>query len=167
MWHGAEWSFVIWGLMHGIAMMINRFMKERGISINKLLGSITTFIFINIAWVFFRAVDTSEAITLIKKLSAGGWTGISADIYESFSKVVEISVIQRFSIALGMETYEGAFAIIAIVIIMLIALIPRKNTKVLADVMIPNKKNMLMTAILFVWCLCSFSGVTNYIYWNF
>ena len=97
----------------------------------------------------------------------GGWTGISPNIYESFSKVVEVSVIQRLSIALGMETYEGAFAIIAIVIIMLITLIPRKNTKELADVMIPNNKNMLITAILFVWCICSFSGVTNYIYWNF
>ena len=167
LWHGAEWSFVIWGLMHGLAMLLNRFMKEHGISINKLLGSITTFIFVNIAWVFFRAADTSETITLIKKLSAGGWTGISPNIYESFSKVVEVSVIQRLSIALGMETYEGAFAIIAIVIIMLITLIPRKNTKELADVMIPNNKHMLITAILFVWCICSFSGVTNYIYWNF
>ena len=116
---------------------------------------------------FFRAVDTSEAITLIKKLSAGGWTGISPNIYESFSKVVEISVIQRLSIVLGMESYEGAFAIIAIIIMLLIALIPRKNTKTLSEVMIPNNKNMLVTAILFVWCLCSFSGVTNYIYWNF
>ena len=167
LWHGAEWSFVIWGLMHGIAMLISRFLKERSISINKVLGSITTFIFVNVAWVFFRAADTSEAITLIKKLSAGGWTGISPNINESFSKVVEVSVIQRLSIALGMEIYEGAFAIIAIVIIMLITLIPRKNTKALSDEMIPNKKNTLVTAILFVWCLCSFSGVTNYIYWNF
>ena len=167
LWHGAEWSFVIWGLMHGLAMLLNRFMKEHGININKLLGSITTFIFVNIAWVFFRAGDTSEAIMLIQKLFAGGWVGISPDIYESFSKIVEISVIQRVSIALGMETYEGAFAIIAIVIMLLIALIPRKNTKTLSDVMIPNKNNMLVTAILFVWCLCSFSGVTNYIYWNF
>ena len=167
LWHGAEWSFVIWGLMHGLAMLLNRFMKEHGISINKLLGSITTFIFVNIAWVFFRAADTSEAITLIKKLSAGGWTGISPNIYESFSKVVEVSVIQRLSIALGMETYEGAFAIIAIIIMLLIALIPRKNTKSLSEVMIPNNKHMLITTILFVWCICSFSGVTNYIYWNF
>lgn len=167
LWHGAEWSFVIWGLMHGIAMLIGRFLKERSININKVLGSITTFILVNIAWVFFRAGDTSEAITLIQKLSAGGWMGISPDIYESFSKVVEISVIQRFSIALGMESYEGAFVIIAIIIMLLIALIPRKNTKIMSDVMIPNNKNMLVTAVLFVWCLCSFSGVTNYIYWNF
>ena len=93
--------------------------------------------------------------------------GISPDIYESFSKVVEISVIQRFSIALGMESYEGAFVIIAIIIMLMIVFIPRKNTKTLSEMMIPNSKNMLVTSILFVWCLCSFSGVTNYIYWNF
>ena len=80
---------------------------------------------------------------------------------------MEISVIQRLSIALGIESYEGAFAIIAIIIMLLIALIPRKNTKTLSEVMIPNNKNMLVTSVLFVWCLCSFSGVTNYIYWNF
>ena len=150
LWHGAEWSFVIWGLMHGIAMLISRFLKERSININKVLGSITTFIFVNIAWVFFRAGDTSEAIMLIQKLFAGGWMGISPDIYESFSKVVEISVIQRFSIALGMESYEGAFVIIAIIIMLMIVFIPRKNTKTLSEMMIPNSKNMLVTSILFV-----------------
>ena len=167
LWHGAEWSFVIWGLMHGIAMLISRLLRETGIKINKIIGSIVTFVFVNLAWVFFRAADTKEALTLISKLFLGGWTGISPDIYESFSKVVEVSVIQRLSIALSMESYEGAFVIIAIIIIMLIVLIPRRNTKIMSDEMIPGNKNMLTTAVLFVWCLCSFSGVTNYIYWNF
>ena len=148
-------------------MLINRLPKETGIKINKIIGSIVTFVFVNIAWVFFRAVDTKEAFALLQKLFSGGWMGISPDIYESFSKVAEVSVIQRLSIALSMESYEGAFVIIAIIIIMLIALIPRKNTKTLSDEMIPDNKKMLATAMLFVWCLCSFSGVNNYIYWNF
>lgn len=167
LWHGAEWSFVIWGLMHGIAMLINRLLRETGIKINKIIGSTVTFVFVNLAWVFFKAADTKEALTLISKLFLGGWTGISPDIYESFSKVVEVSIIQRLSIVLSMESYEGAFVIIAIIIIMLIALIPCRNTKIMSDEMIPGNKNMLTTAVLFVWCLCSFSGVNNYIYWNF
>ena len=167
LWHGAEWSFVIWGLMHGVAMLISRLLKEIGIRINNVFGSIVTFVFVNIAWVFFRAADTTEALSLIHKLFEGGWMGISANIYEVFSKVVEISVIQRLCIALRLETFEGLFVIIAIVVMLLIALVPWKNTKALAEEMIPDNKTMMVTGVLFVWCLCSFSGVTNYIYWNF
>ena len=84
-WHGSGWGFVIWGSLHGMAMMVHRiymlmykkldsaslyvrFMQTR---IYILLCWILTFNFINIAWVFFRAENVQGAINLLQGMFCG------------------------------------------------------------------------------------------------
>ena len=84
-WHGAGWGFVIWGSLHGVAMVVHRiymlfykkldsaslyvrFMQTR---IYILLCWILTFNFINIAWVFFRAENLQGAVNLLKGMFFG------------------------------------------------------------------------------------------------
>ena len=65
-WHGAGWTFVIWGILHGTALAVHRIWKIMGLKMNSFWGSITTFMFINFAWVFFSSVTVKEAVTRIK-----------------------------------------------------------------------------------------------------
>ncbi len=60
-WHGASWMFVIWGAMHGFAIVIHRIWNELGFKLNKYLAWFITFNFINITWIFFRAKDLASA----------------------------------------------------------------------------------------------------------
>jgi len=64
-WHGAGWTFVFWGFLHGIALVMHRFWKKLGFTMPKLLAWFITFNFINIAWVFFRAKEWDDAIKVI------------------------------------------------------------------------------------------------------
>lgn len=61
LWHGATWMFVIWGAMHGAALVIHRFWKRLGKPMHPALAWSTTFIFINATWVFFRAKTFDDA----------------------------------------------------------------------------------------------------------
>ena len=54
-WHGAGWTFIFWGLLHGIALVIHRIWSLFGLSMNRVVAWVITFNFVNIAWVFFRA----------------------------------------------------------------------------------------------------------------
>jgi len=65
-WHGAGWTFVFWGFMHGMALAIHRLWKSLGFTMPKILGWFITFNFVNIAWVFFRAKEWEDAIKVIK-----------------------------------------------------------------------------------------------------
>jgi len=65
-WHGAGWTFVFWGFLHGLALVIHRFWKALGFTMPKLLAWFITFNFINIAWVFFRAKEWDDAIKVLK-----------------------------------------------------------------------------------------------------
>ena len=61
LWHGANWMFIIWGALHGGALVLHRFWSGRGWSMPKPLAWLVTFLFINVTWVFFRAKDMDDA----------------------------------------------------------------------------------------------------------
>ena len=68
-WHGAGWTFVFWGFLHGLALVIHRFWKKLGFNLPTLLAWFITFNFINIAWVFFRAKEWKDAIKVLHSMT--------------------------------------------------------------------------------------------------
>jgi D-alanyl-lipoteichoic acid acyltransferase DltB (MBOAT superfamily) len=85
LWHGAAWTYVIWGAIHGTYQIIgNLTIKSR----NRLLGRmklsekslpvvifrrIGVFILVCFAWLFFRANSMADAVVLLKSLFVTGW----------------------------------------------------------------------------------------------
>ena len=85
LWHGAAWTFVIWGAMHGVFQIIGTLTwKKRNALLGKVglsqrsLGVVLvrrffTFVLVSFAWLFFRANSMSDAAALLKKLFVTGW----------------------------------------------------------------------------------------------
>jgi len=71
LWHGADWSFVLWGMLHGAAQVVERICKGK-IRVPKWLGFVLTFSFINVTWVFFRADSIGQAFSLFGRMLHGG-----------------------------------------------------------------------------------------------
>jgi alginate O-acetyltransferase complex protein AlgI len=81
-WHGANWTFIAWGALHGFYLVFALFTKgvrekvanTLGITkfptVNNTLNIITTFILVNIAWVFFRAVNIHDALYIVRKFTS-------------------------------------------------------------------------------------------------
>ncbi len=72
LWHGAATRFVIWGGLHGLALAVERFWKERfpappGI-FRKMLGWVWTFTFVCFCWMFFRASDLATVQTMLSQI---------------------------------------------------------------------------------------------------
>lgn len=77
LWHGANWTFVFWGALHGIYLVINhafqvitlKYQATSGLSLFlKLSGWMITFLAVVIAWVFFRSTSFTSAVTLLKSM---------------------------------------------------------------------------------------------------
>ncbi len=68
LWHGAGWTFVLWGGLHGIFLMINHQWKRLNITLPKLLNWALTFLCVVICWVFFRAENFEDAWNIIKAM---------------------------------------------------------------------------------------------------
>ncbi len=65
-WHGAGWTFVFWGFLHGAAIVAQRLWRKTGLKLNPVMAWIVTFNFVNIAWIFFRAKEWQDAIKVLK-----------------------------------------------------------------------------------------------------
>lgn len=73
LWHGANYTFVFWGLLHGLALCVHKvYMKLRKNKKENVIGSaisvIFTYIFVCICWVFFRAESFSVAVDVLSKM---------------------------------------------------------------------------------------------------
>jgi alginate O-acetyltransferase complex protein AlgI len=72
LWHGASWMFVLWGGLHGLALIIHRAWKQVGLELNDVLSWFITFNFVNFTWVFFRAKEFPDAIRVLKGMVGMG-----------------------------------------------------------------------------------------------
>lgn len=77
LWHGANWTYIIWGLLHGMALVIHKvWMKVSGSSgkhhstLSNIISIIATFLFINFCWIFFRADSVQNAFEIIHRIVA-------------------------------------------------------------------------------------------------
>lgn len=77
LWHGANWTFVFWGGLHGLAQILeNTFVRllpnqTKSNGIRKCLNTILVFIFCNFAWIFFRADTMEQAVYFIAHMFDG------------------------------------------------------------------------------------------------
>ncbi len=70
LWHGASWTFVIWGGMHGVALVLRQefvHLTKLRFKLPKILGWFFTINFVCIAWIFFRAESLPVAISILEK----------------------------------------------------------------------------------------------------
>jgi alginate O-acetyltransferase complex protein AlgI len=74
LWHGASWNFVIWGLIHGLGLVLEKefsrlgvVVKEAGIGV--ILRRICTFHFVCLAWIFFNADSLQTSVEYLKSFS--------------------------------------------------------------------------------------------------
>lgn len=67
LWHGANWTYIIWGGIHGIAQVVENHLNiKRNSKVAKLIWWMIIFVFCNIAWVFFRAETIEDACYVLK-----------------------------------------------------------------------------------------------------
>jgi alginate O-acetyltransferase complex protein AlgI len=69
LWHGASWNFVLWGLFHGIFLVVEHILKEwKLIRIPQVLSALITFTLVTLLWVPFRSADLVETISSVRRL---------------------------------------------------------------------------------------------------
>jgi alginate O-acetyltransferase complex protein AlgI len=105
LWHGASWTFVIWGGVHGLLLAVNHGWKTLPISRARILQSRAarvlavglTFLAVTVAWVPFRSASFDQMLTMLSILSGG-----SASFAENFSSV------KGFVYAQSVGTFGGS-----------------------------------------------------------
>lgn len=70
-WHGANWTFMVWGMIHGLLQIVEKMLGLHNIACQgwlKIIRIIITFLMVNFAWIFFRMPSLSDAIAVCEKI---------------------------------------------------------------------------------------------------
>ncbi len=80
-WHGAGWTYIVWGALHGAASVVNRLWKRAGRPLPNWIAVPLTFFFVNLFWVFFRADSVEKACGIIRAM----FTGFQLQLTQNFT----------------------------------------------------------------------------------
>ena len=108
LWHGAGWTFLAWGALHGLALASNHVWRRAGWTMPSPLGWLLTMLLVVVGWVFFRAQDFSAAFSMLKAmagLQVGKGTTIALSEWNLglIAAAVSISVLGPTSQALAFD----------------------------------------------------------------
>jgi alginate O-acetyltransferase complex protein AlgI len=160
-WHGAGWTFVVWGLIHGIATVTHRLWKSANFKMNKLLAWIITFNFINFSMVFFRASSFEDVYKILK-----GMIGLEGIVFPSI-----IYKLLPFSSSMNSPDKElsltDGITSVKFLIFGFILILCFKNSSQLKDKYKANWFYFLFTISLLLISILYLTRESEFIYFNF
>ncbi|MBO5870161.1 MAG: MBOAT family protein, partial [Clostridia bacterium] len=151
-WHGANWTFIFWGLCHGAFCVITRAFKNFFEKIPKLINWLMTFVFVNIMWVFFRADTMNDAFALIKSIFIQS-NGLSSSLIQPIISAEWKFIASQIGF-LGVNTH---LILLAYIIVPFIIMLCCKNVNQNLACLKPTFSTALMISILLTLCIISFA----------
>jgi D-alanyl-lipoteichoic acid acyltransferase DltB (MBOAT superfamily) len=159
-WHGAGWTFIIWGFLHGLASVIYRWWSRRGYSMPKWLAWFITFQFVNAAWVLFRAETIPQAIAILKAMFGMGKIELPTRVARVLEPIFNVNLLPD-----GPMLYTSTSVIL--IIIGLIIATTRKNSFEMLDRFKPTNLNMVFIVIISIVSILQLGKVSEFLYFNF
>lgn len=162
LWHGAGWTFLVWGGLHGLAQIAERLWGRGRERLPAALRWALTFAFVNLAWVFFRAPDLGAALKLLN-------TALTADFRPPASWLAEGLLSKEASALLLFfpRLNTAALRIGAVFAGALTVSFWPRNAVGEMDSFRPTVWRLVLLTLAAAWTVLSFSGVTTFIYSNF
>ncbi|WP_199617566.1 MBOAT family O-acyltransferase [Paenibacillus alkalitolerans] len=143
-WHGAGWTFVMWGFLHGFALVGHRAWSKLNIAMPRPFAWFLTFMFVNVTWVFFRADTFGDALKVLRGMF--GFNGIDI-LYKLHSPSVVLT--------LAGGAIAAAIALLA------------PNTNELFAKFRPAPWQAAVVAAAAVLALLHFNRISEFLYFNF
>lgn len=164
LWHGASWNFILWGVLHGIGVCLNRALKNIHLYLARPLatfgGWFLTFTFVCIGWVLFRAPTLESAVSFLYGMFGGS----------SFINTAAFSVtsMQAFLPALLKNLLpDGSLFAIPKLLVALTFAIFFKNSNQMVDDFTPTIQTLFMTLVCFISALLLMTTYSEFLYFNF
>lgn len=155
LWHGAGWLFLLWGFLHGAASVAYRLCRRQYDALHPALQWMLTFLFVTVAWVFFRATSLADAANILRAMFA-----------MDFGPIRD-SITSAFALPGGIKAVYNPLYMMAWYALSLFACLGLRNTYEKTMDFRPTLLNALSTVALILLVTLSLSRVSVFLYFNF
>ena len=165
-WHGAGWTFIIWGLLHGAASVFLRIIKKyTKLQFPFLFSWFVTFLFIVLARVYFRSDTVEQAHHMFGTLFTPDWASVSAFLSTPSELFAQAAAIDVFNVPLN----TPAILVVGLVLMLVICFFAKNSIELLEQFTFSWRQIWFMQflAILLFITLFFVKKSSVFIYFNF
>ena len=166
LWHGADWSFVVWGLLHGLFSVMTRLLNKPISGLPRWFNWLITFAFLNVTWLFFRADNMTEAMEMLRIVCSGTFGPMHEALLEVFN-IVEVVLPVQWILNVSLTAVCPWLMPVLLYAGTMLCVLFAPNAHERMERFAPSFGTMAVTVILLVWCIFSLSGVSTFLYFNF
>ncbi|NJO77659.1 MAG: MBOAT family protein [Cyanobacteria bacterium RM1_2_2] len=149
LWHGAGWTFVFWGGLHGSYLVINHWWRKRNIPMPAFAAWGITFVAVLISWVFFRAASFADAATLLQAMI--GMNGI--ELPSAFPSVL------HWGAEIGVK--------LGVLAVLLVCVLRLPNAQEIVQLFKPRLEWVVIISVIATASLLSLNQVSEFLYFQF
>ena len=164
-WHGAAWTFVVFGFLQGVAIVLNHIFRKLKFSMHPVLGWLLTFHFFSFSLVIFRSLHWQDAIKVYQ-----GMLGLSGvELWASVTTLFQAQPYWYFAFVRGLEQKNVLATITCLALLVYglvhVALFPNSNT--LADRFTYSWRHLAAMLCLLLSSIMLLSNPSEFIYFQF
>lgn len=165
-WHGANWTFILWGVLNGTGILLERIFANLLNKVPRIIRKMATYCFFTLTLVLFRSESLKQSWQMFHNFFEIGDGQIHTEITESFNKIIEVSVIGHLGLKKLIETYPWLLLVIFIVVVLLACQVMRNTQEKVKDGQYGTRK-IVTTVVLLTWSILSLSEISEFLYYNF
>lgn len=166
LWHGAAWTFVLWGLIHGLFNLLDKHIGKIYEKIPKNIRVVITFGVVTICWSLFRATSFGTAKMLWHQVFEQDFGGVYDPIIEYFNELISTTFLYRLGFNVIINKYQGFF-VYGFIMLLLLAVFFMKNTQEKVEEFSYSNKKIVTITFLMMISIISLSQVSEFLYFNF
>lgn len=163
-WHGANWTFVVWGLLHGLAEVVTRRFRNTWSRIPGVIQWFLTFGFVSFAFLIFRADTLEQAYIMFRKVAKLEALYITPVMLEGLT-LPEMRHLEALLCPGGLPGGEGTVHFVLFLLIVMGVTLGAGNCQ--EKEFLCNKRNLAATVGMLTWTIVSLSEISTFLYFNF
>ncbi len=163
-WHGANWTFVVWGLLHGLAEVLTRRFRNTWSRLPGILQWFLTMTFVSFAFLIFRADTLEQAYIMFRKVARVESLHVTPVMLEGLT----LPEIRHLVELLRIDAVPGVKGLIPLTLFLGAVLYAALGTQNCQEKeFVCSKKNLAATIGMLAWSVVSLSGISTFLYFNF
>lgn len=163
LWHGANWTFIVWGILHGLFSVFTRYKKDYFEKLHPVCSWMILFLFLNLTWTIFRADTLRDVYLLMKQMCYLPFGQAAPEILSVFGSDTVVTLLK-------IPNYYAEFSMMVLLMVYMAALFVVLGTPNAYERMQKMKFGVLqalITSVLLIVSIFSLSGVSTFLYFNF
>ena len=164
-WHGANWTFILWGCIHGLLCCLNRIFIRSWEKLHKVTQWAITFMLVNILWILFRADDIAAARLFMNKLCCLSSFNIREELYSCFNLTELVIIENKITFLNYLTSRITGFHLWFFIAGAFFAVLNFRNSKEVEFK--PTAAKSVLVVLFVFWSVISLGGISTFLYFDF